>query len=152
MSNLKEIILILRAKGKTDTEILDALCEATEMADILIQQATAKLPERDQIKQMLDALGMSTTSKGYFMWVDAIEMYIASEKKAKIGKIREKLAAKYESTPSSVAVTMTRSVEKAISNCSQKNGERIFGKERYGIIKREGLTCREFLEHMAHRL
>lgn len=154
MGNFANIVNALRASGKfTDTQILDAFMEAETIAGNPMILSMANVSLKEKIKNLLDDVRMPPASKGYELWVEALEMYIESGKSLGIGEIYNKLAERdKKATYSNVSQNMATSVKMALSRCTRIDGERIFGRTVYSISQNDGLTNKEFLACIANKL
>lgn len=150
-NNFALIVKGLRLQGLNDTDILNAMIKFLDDANKLNVISIANSPTEVKIKKILDEICMSPKSKGYQLWVDAIEMYLNSGKTLKIGEIYNELADKYSKTYCGVSSAMNVSARNAFSQCPQQIGKEVFGASVY-YLKGEMLSNKEFLARIANKI
>ena len=149
MGDFAQLVKIMRENGWSDTRILNAFVEVSDISNNSNVLSMAKLPLEERIKKILEEICMSPKSRGYDLWVDAIQMYIESNKTLKIGEIYRNLAQKRGKSYSAVASSMNKSAKEAFSRCPKEIGQRIWGKSVY-YVNEEWLTQKEFLTRIAN--
>ena len=151
MGDFAKIVKTMRENGWSDTRILNAFIEVSDISNNSNIQLVARLPLEERIKNILDDIYMSPKSKGYNFWVEAIALYIESAKTLSIGEIYRNLAKKHQRTYAAIASSMYQSAKTAFGKCPKEIGQRIFGKSVYSL-NQEGLSQKEFLTRIANKL
>ena len=149
MGDFAQIVKIMRGNGWSDTRILNAFLEVSDISNNSNVLTMAKLPLEERIKTVLEEVCMSPKGQGYNLWVEAIQMYIESNKKLEIGEIYRNLAQKRGKSYSAIAGSMNKSAKDAFAKCPKEIGQRIWGKSVY-YVKEEGLSQKEFLTRIAN--